>query len=183
MFTAYRQGLAGVQRYVMCVQCNMTASNMSPRETQPHTDHSPSTSIMHHKCIWSTFRGLPSSGSVWWIPENEDISCSRCWVLTPLLPSWQLKNRWLAAGRQLVVSLLTAWKLSMTAWQLFQLLEIFMVSFKRFFAKLIQAFDIRYRKIWYVMPALLTVQNHCSPICSFYHSHFRSQGCLHHWNM
>ena len=70
MFTAYRQGLAGVQRYVMCVQCNMTASNMSPRETQPHTDHSPSTSIMHHKCIWSTFRRLLSSGIVWWIPDK-----------------------------------------------------------------------------------------------------------------
>ena len=31
---------AGVRRYVMCVQCNMTASNMSPQDPTTTTNHS-----------------------------------------------------------------------------------------------------------------------------------------------
>ena len=38
---------AGVRRYVMCVQCNMTASNMSPQD--PTTTHQPLNPCPCHK--------------------------------------------------------------------------------------------------------------------------------------
>ena len=38
---------AGVRRYVMCVQCNMTASNMSPQD--PTTTHQPLNPWTCHK--------------------------------------------------------------------------------------------------------------------------------------